>query len=132
MTTAIIRPGGGKLFQHIQIGEHRLIADEPEDEGGEGRGPTPSQFLLAALGSCTAMTLQLYAQRKGWPMEGLEVRVSQGKEDGVHVIRRRIEIRGALDDEQRARMLEIAGKCPVARTLSGSIRIESELAPNSL
>lgn len=123
----------------IQAGRHSLVGDEPRDVGGDDAGPTPYDFLLSALGSCTGMTLRMYADRKDWPLEETVVRLSHDKihakdcedcetEEGrVDRIEREIEVRGALSDEQRDRLLEIANKCPVHRTLHGEIKVRSSL-----
>jgi putative redox protein len=123
----------------IQAGRHSLVGDEPRDVGGDDAGPTPYDFLLSALGSCTGMTLRMYADRKDWPLEETVVRLSHDKihakdcedcetEEGrVDRIEREIEVRGALSDEQRERLLEIANKCPVHRTLHGEIKVRSSL-----
>jgi putative redox protein len=128
MRTATVRTDAGKLRQSITIGPHHLVSDEPVDQGGDDAGPAPHDFLLAALGACTSMTLELYAARKGWALRGVEIELSQAKEDGVHVIQRRIRFDGDLDEEQRARLVEIANKCPVHRTLTGEIRINTQLS----
>jgi putative redox protein len=127
MRDATVRTGKSKHQQLIEIGPHRLIADEPTDVGGDDAGPSPHDFLLAALGSCTSMTLKIYADRKGWPLERVSVHLTQEKEGDAHVMHRTIELGGPLDDEQRARLLEIANKCPVHKTLTGTIRIVSDL-----
>jgi putative redox protein len=119
----------GKFQQNIEIGPHRFIGDEPVESQGEDAGPAPHEFLLAALGTCTSMTLKLYADRKQWPLRSVEVRLTQEKRDGVHVMQRTIKLDGDLDAEQRARLLEIAEKCPVHKTLTGEIRIVSEIEP---
>jgi putative redox protein len=127
------------LKAQIQMGGHSFIADEPISGGGEDAGPDPYSLLLAALGACTSMTLQLYARRKGWPLEGVEVVLVHGKqhakdcedcetkEGKIDEIRRRIRLEGPLDAQQRARLLEIAGKCPVHRTLTGEIKVRDTL-----
>lgn len=127
MRDASVKPGSGKFGQSIQIGPHQLTADEPKEVGGDDAGPAPHDFLLAALGACTSMTLKMYADRKGWPLESCEVLLRQGKEGKVHVITRTVKLSGPLDDEQRARLLEIANKCPVHKTLTGELRIDSHL-----
>jgi putative redox protein len=126
---ARITTATGKFQQTIEIGPHRLIGDEPAESGGNDAGPAPHEFLLAALGTCTSMTVKLYADRKGWPLRKAEVRLTQEKQEGVHVMHRSVTLEGDLDAEQRARLLEIAQKCPVHKTLTGEIRIETELAP---
>jgi putative redox protein len=127
--------GAGGVPQEIEIGRHRLRADEPVAEGGDDSGPTPYQLLLAALGSCISMTVSLYAKRKGWPLEGVEVRLRHHKihaadcaecetrEGKIDRIIRDVRLEGALDDEQRSRLLEIAGRCPVGRTLASELHI---------
>ena len=122
--------GSGKLGQDIEIGTHRLRADEPADKGGDDNGPEPHELLAAALGSCTAITLKLYADRKGWPLRDVRVRVSGGPADGRYVMTRTLTLTGELDGEQRQRLIEIAGKCPVHKTLTGEIVINTtEAAP---
>jgi putative redox protein len=127
MRDATVRTKQGKFQQDVQIDRHHLIADEPVESGGDDAGPAPHDFLLAALGSCTSMTVKMYADRKGWPLRAVEVKLSQAKEGEVHVIKREIHFEGDLDDVQRARLMEIANKCPVHKTLSGEIRIDSQL-----
>ncbi|MCS3644264.1 bifunctional alpha/beta hydrolase/OsmC family protein [Salinibacter ruber] len=123
----------------IQAGRHALVGDEPESVGGDDDGPTPYGFLLSALGSCTGMTLRMYADRKEWPLDKTIVRLSHEKvhaedcencdtEQGqVDRITREIEIRGRLSDDQRERLFEIANKCPVHRTLLGDVDVRSSL-----
>mgnify|MGYP001037788198 CR=1 FL=1 len=124
----------------VQAGPHALVADEPADKGGADQGPDPYQFLAAALGSCTVMTLNMYARHKKLPVRRVRCTVSHRrvhaedcadceKTDGhVHELSRVISIEGPLDDAQRKRMLRIADRCPVHRTLEGEIRIRSQLA----
>jgi putative redox protein len=123
MRDVIVRWGSGKLGQDIEIGTHKLRADEPGDKGGDDNGPEPHELLLAALGSCTAITLKLYAERKGWPLRDLRVTLSGGPAEGRFAITRQIVFTGELDAEQRQRLVEIAGKCPVHKTLTGTIDI---------
>ena len=135
----IVRSAGDGLAQDIAAGSHRLVSDEPVSGGGTDTGPTPYDLLLAALGSCTSMTLTMYARRKQWPLERVTVRLRHSRvhgEDCVHcetadamltVIDRDIELEGALDGEQRNRLLEIANRCPVHRTLTSRIEIRTRL-----
>ncbi|RKF13970.1 OsmC family protein [Roseovarius spongiae] len=127
------------FLQDITSGpRHHLLADEPEAYGGAGRGMSPYGFLSAGLGACTSMTIRMYARRKGWPLAGVRVEVSHDKvhaqdaETGqaakVDTFTRTVFLEGDLDADQRARLLEIADKCPVHRTLEASARIETTLA----
>jgi putative redox protein len=123
MREAIVKTGKGKFGQTVTVGPHQFIADEAKDVGGDDTGPSPHELLQAALATCTSMTVRVYADRKGWPVESVTVHVSgEKREDGYH-IDRSVHFEGALDDEQRARLLEIANKCPVHKTLSGTIHI---------
>jgi putative redox protein len=131
MRTASVRTANGKFGQVIQIGPHRLVADEPVESEGDDVGPNPFDFLLAALGSCTSMTISAYARFKNVPLERVEVELSQENKDSVHTFYRVIHLYGDLTDAQRTRLLEIANKCPVHRTLTGKIAIESVLAPQA-
>lgn len=115
------------LVTDIQIGPHLLRADEPSDKGGADSGPTPSQLLLAALGACEAMTLRLYARRKGWPLVNANIELTASTVDGVYVIRRRVTLEGELSGEQRSRLHEIANRCPVQRAITGEVRVEDVL-----
>lgn len=123
--------GKGRYQQEVRVGQHVLLADEPESVGGADAGPAPFDFLMAALGACTSMTLRMYAERKGLALTGVSVALSHEKIDldGVRRdrISRRITLHGDLDPAQRQRMLEIANKCPVHKTLSQPMLIDSEL-----
>lgn len=122
-----VRTAAGKFGQKIQVGPHALAADESKDEMGDDTGPAPHELLLAALGSCTSMTVKVYADRKGWPLESVHVRLNGRHEEGGFLIERTLQLEGALSGEQKTRLVEIAEKCPVAKTLKGTIRISTVL-----
>lgn len=131
--------GAGKFQNRVRIGRHALMADEPTDVGGLDTGPSPYDFLLAGLGACTAMTLRLYAERKGLSLRRVRVGLDHGKihaadcadcetrEGKVDEIVRTIVLEGELDAQSRARLIEIADKCPVHRTLHSEIKIRTKL-----
>lgn len=118
--------------QDISTREFSLTADEPVSAGGQGAGPAPYDYLLASLGACTAMTLQMYAQRKQWPLAGLRValRLQKGRDGETH-IERLLHCDSPLSDEQWVRLIEIAGKTPVTRTLLAGSTIETARAGSS-
>jgi len=116
---------GGKLAQDVEVAGHGIRSDEEVAKGGEDTGATPHELLLAALGSCTAMTLKAYAERKGWPLEDVKVTLNAANGEGAYIITRQVALHGPLDAEQRQRLLEIADKCPVHRTLMGEIKINT-------
>lgn len=126
----VAETGGGTYENSVVIGEHFSISDEPIEVGGGGKGPDPYEYVSAGLGACTSMTLRMYASRKKWPLEHVTVAISHTKdytddcehciqEDGrkIDIFTREITIKGDLDSEQRQRLLEIADRCPVHRTL---------------
>src|SRR5258706_3069281 len=131
----VVQGAASGFAQDIMAGAHRLRSDEPPAVGGTDSGPNPYDLLLAALGSCTSMTIAMYARRKQWPLESVTVRLRQSKihaEDCadcetrigmIDRIEREIAFTGSLDDEQRSKLLEIADKCPVHRTLKSEIDI---------
>lgn len=138
MTKAVVvRNSGDGLMTQVSAGGHDLTTDEPVSVGGTDQGPTPYDLLLAGLGSCTAMTLRLYAKRKEWPLEGVEITLEhdrihasdcadcETKEGRIDRIQRAIRLTGDLDETQRDRLMEIADRCPVHRTLTNEIKIES-------
>jgi putative redox protein len=106
------------LAVRVAVGPHTLQGDEPREKGGTDTGPAPHELLVAALATCTAMTLRLCASRKGWPLRDSLVRLSAATVEGAFVIRKVVTIEGDLDADQRARLLEVADRCPVQRTLS--------------
>ena len=116
-----------KFRQNIEIGGHLLHADEPTELGGEDAGPEPHEFLLAALGACTSMTVKMYAERKNVALRSVRVEIRGDKTADGFIIHRELFLDGDLSDAERTRLLEIAEKCPVHKTLSGTIRISSKL-----
>jgi putative redox protein len=136
-TVLVRETGGGKFQQEILSGPHRFLADEPVKVGGLDSGPGPYDLLLAGLGACTSMTMRLYADHKKLPLERVSVRLShdkihaedclncETKEGMIDRIDRNITMEGPLDAEQRRRLLEIANKCPVHRTLESEIEIRT-------
>ena len=133
--TAHVGPSGFRT--DISAGLHTIVADEPVALGGTGLGTTPYELLLAALSGCMAMTLRMYADRKGWPLESARVHLRtaaahekdcencETEEVGIPRVARRIDLIGPLTDEQRKRLLQIADRCPVKQTLAKGIRIDS-------
>jgi putative redox protein len=113
----------GAFGQQIAIGSHVLSGDEPREKGGDDTGPSPHELLLAAVASCAAMTAQAYATRKGLALRHVDARARGRHEDGEFVIECDLSFQGQLDATQRARLVEIAGRCPVAKTLRGEIRL---------
>lgn len=125
----------------IRIREHTVMADELIQDGGTDTAPTPMEILLGTVGACVAVTTQAYAQRKGWPLEGVSVELEMdrikredypayiGEASYVHEIREKIEFEGPLTEEQRARLLTIAGKCPVHLTLEQPVFFSQQLTP---
>ena len=132
----MVRGLASGFAQDIEVRSHRFAADEPTSVGGTDRGPTPYDLLLAALGSCASMTIALYARRKGWPLTEVTVQLRHSrihaedcaecetKEGRLDRIDWNFQLDGDLNGEQRARLLEIAQRCPVHRTLLSEISIE--------
>ncbi len=127
MRDVTIRTSEGKFQQSVLVGPHRGLADEPTELGGDDTGPAPFEHVLAGLGACTSMTIKMYADRKSWPLTGVQVDLSIHKEDAGYRLTRSIRLEGELSDEQRTRLLDIANKCPVHKMLTGKIEIASTL-----
>ena len=135
----VVRGSAAGFAQEISAGVHHLKSDEPASAGGTDTGATPYDLLLAALGSCTSITLGMYARRKGWPLEDITVNLRHSKfhtSDCVDCetkdvmldrIERDIHLTGPLTPEQKSRLLEIADKCPVHRTLTSTIQIKTRV-----
>ncbi len=137
----VVRTGHGKFGTEVHTSSHHFVADEPTSYGGDDTGPTPYDLLNAALGTCTAMTMKMYADRKGWPFEGTTIAVThdrnhhddcdhcedEGEGAQVQSLNRKITIHGdELTAEQRAKIIEIADKCPVHKTLEGHLHVHTE------
>ena len=134
MTTVTVR-SRHNYQQEISTGDHFLFADEPISLGGDNTGPNPYELLLAALGACTSITLQMYAQRKGWTLEGVEVELTHRKDYAadcadceketarIDAIEVKVSVRGELSPEQREKLMYIATRCPVNKTLSSGIKV---------
>ncbi len=137
VATVVVHGRASGFAQEILAGRHRLHADEPVSAGGTDIGPSPYDLLLAALGACTSMTVGMYARRKGWPLEEVRVHLRHAKihsadcagcetkEGMLDRIEREIHFAGPLNDEQRIKLVEIANKCPVHRTLKSEIDIQT-------
>ena len=130
--------GNGRYENAVTIGTERFVADEPQAFGGGGLGPDPYQLVTAGLGACTSMTMRMYANRKKWPLDKVKVTLRHEKdhaddcehcEEGrkVDIFHRDIEISGDLDEAQRARLIEIADKCPVHRTLHEPVVVRTRV-----
>ena len=128
MRPAVLTSLNAETFtQQVQVGPHRLLADVASTEGGADAGPSPHEYLAAALASCTAITLRMYAKRKGWDLQSLEVQVDIVHTDGVARFDRSLRAPSTLTEEQRGRLAAIANACPVHKTLSGAIQIDTRV-----
>ena len=139
MREVIVHGDATGFSQQILAGAHALTADEPVEGGGADIGPGPYDLLLAALGACTSMTVGMYARRKAWPLESVTVRLRHShihaadcatcetKEGMLDFVERDIELSGTLTEEQRGKLLEISNRCPVHRTLTSHVEIQTRL-----
>ncbi|HNP23715.1 MAG TPA: OsmC family protein [Panacibacter sp.] len=125
MTSAKV--SSAKYRTELYNGRHQFFADEPAEIGGADTAPAPDELLEAALASCSAITIKMYAERKGWTLAAAEVNVSLVRINGKTTIHREIALQGELDQEQKDRLLQIAKLCPVSKTLAGEIDILSTL-----
>ena len=135
----LARRAGASLRNEIEAGQHRLIADEPASAGGTDAGPTPYDFLSAGLGGCTSMTMRVVAKRENIPLEGAEITITNDRMYAkdcadctsstgyIHRFDVRIKLIGNLTEAQRERLLSVARRCPVAKTLTSEIKIEEQL-----
>jgi putative redox protein len=133
----VARAGSAGFRTDLEMGGFSLVSDEPASVGGDGAGPTPYEYMLAALGACTAMTVRMYASRKRWPLEGVTVRLRntpahikdcadcETEPVGPRRVDRIIRFDGPLSDDQHARLLQIADRCPVKQTLERGIQIRT-------
>jgi putative redox protein len=120
--------GADRYHVELRARQHQLAADEPRPRGGADTGPTPFELLLSALGACTAITLRMYADRKGWPLAGADVRLLQERAGDQDRIIRQIHLDGDLDDAQRARLLDIAERTPVTLAIKQGLPIDTSEA----
>ncbi|HLJ13697.1 MAG TPA: OsmC family protein [Bryobacteraceae bacterium] len=135
--SVVVRGSAAGFAQEIHAGRHRIVADEPASAGGTDTGPSPYELLLGALGACTSMTVAMYARRKAWPLQEVTVYLRHSRihatdcadcetKDGLlDRIERDIHFDGPLSDEQRSKLIEIANKCPVHRTLTSEVDIQT-------
>lgn len=116
-----------KYQVQLDNGRHVFGADEPVEQGGQDSAPAPDELLEAALASCTVITLRMYADRKAWKLDTIDVEVKLERIDQKTLFTRNIQLKGELDDAQKERLLQIAKACPVSKTLSGSIEVNSSI-----
>ncbi len=126
---AVARRNGGKFTQEVTIRQHELTADEPSDQGGDDEGPSPQELLAASLASCTAITMEMYANRKGWDVGEVTVSVDYEPAQRGSPTRFNMVVRmpKELPEDQRQRLMQIAAKCPVHRTLEGEVMFDEKV-----
>jgi len=127
---AVARRVGGRLEHHIEIGDHRVTADEPKQNGGTDSGPNPQELLAASLASCTAITMEMYANRKGWDIGDVVVDVDYepSQRGSPTKFRMDVQLPKELPEEQREKLMTIAAKCPVHRTLEGEVMFDESVS----
>ncbi len=126
---AVARRNGGALRHEVEIGRHRLTSDEPEDHGGEDAGPSPQELLAASLASCTAVTIEMYARRKKWDIGDVVVDVDYepAQRGSPTKFKMTVRLPKELPEDQRERLMQIAAKCPVHRTLEGEVMFDERV-----
>jgi putative redox protein len=126
---ASARRENGTLKHDVEMRDHTLVADEPEEEGGDDSGPSPQELLAASLASCTAITMEMYAQRKGWDVGDVAVHVEYepAQRGSPTRFRMTVDLPKELPEEQRERLMQIGAKCPVHRVLEGEVMFEESV-----
>jgi putative redox protein len=127
MATVEAHIGETDFHTAIRVRGHRLAADEPADKGGGDSGPSPFELVLSSLGACTSITLRMYAKRKAWPLQAVDVELEFVEGAPKPTIARRLRLTGALDEAQRERLLQVANACPVHKLLTGGALVETRL-----
>lgn len=124
---ASVSIGATHYRAEIRTGEHTIIADEPLSNGGGDAGPSPSELLLSSLGACTAITLRMYSENKGWDTGEIKVHLELIKHEDSYTIQRTLSFEKELTDEQKERLVNISGKCPVAKILKGNLELSAKI-----
>lgn len=126
--TVVGRAGDAKYVQRVTSGSHQLLGDEPTDRGGGGAGPAPFDYLLAALGTCTSITLRMYADRKGWDLGHVTVALDYAREKDATSIKREVSVSAPISEEQRARLADIVERTPVTLAIKQGVPIATKVA----
>ncbi|MEM9002812.1 MAG: OsmC family protein [Cyanobacteria bacterium P01_F01_bin.86] len=127
MTSVCVTSNDSRYGQDVTIRHFYLAADEPPTLGGDDTGPTPFEWILTGLGSCKAITLKMYAERKGWPLKQVAVDLTYTSHEGEPFIAANLTLEGNLTDEQRQRLREISDRCPVQKLLAAPVKIQTQL-----
>lgn len=127
MISVQVASNHSRYGQDISIRHLNLAADEPPSLGGDDVGPTPTELILAGLGSCKAITLQMYAERKGWQLESVAVELSYDSNNQQPTIQAKLSLEGDLDEQQRQRLRDISDRCPVHKLLTTPVAIQTQL-----